>query len=80
MGCEQQAAHSKALAAVLVEGAGGVGKGGNHRSVWMRPVLGGVEVTGMGGDGRQEQSVISSPSVRMNYGGIYWEEEAEADL
>lgn len=41
----------------------------------------GVEVTGIGvGDGRQEQSVISSPSVRMNYGGIYWEEEAEADL
>lgn len=33
-----------------------------------------------GGDGRQEQSVIFSLSIRMNYGGIYWEEEAEADL
>lgn len=46
----------------------------------------GVEVTGGrgggggDGDGRQEPSVDCSPSLHMNYGGIYWEEEAEADL
>lgn len=41
----------------------------------------GVEGTGTGvGEGRQEPSVVFSPSIRMNYGGIYWEEAAEADL
>lgn len=42
-----------------------------------------VEVTGRsgGGDGgMQELSVDSSLGIKMNYGGIYWEEEAGADL
>lgn len=34
---------------------------------------------GMGLEGRS-QAVDCSLNIKMNYGGIYWEEEAEADL
>lgn len=43
----------------------------------------GVEVTGRSGGGGMEgrsQAVDCSLNIKMNYGGIYWEEEAEADL
>lgn len=43
----------------------------------------GIEVTGRGGGGGMEgrsPAIDCRLSIKMNYGGIYREEEAEADL